>query len=75
MSTLNEAIHMKLHRKNCPYIKDCEHLVTKQFFIQVCSTPQYPACINYARRMDEAKRPIEWLTHLATYQSQHILDE
>lgn len=54
-----------LHGRHCPFLKGCEHMVTKHYFLHICDTSIYTRCQHYAIRARELNTPINWLQKLA----------
>lgn len=54
-----------LRGRHCPFLKGCEHTVTKHYFLHICDTSIYTRCQHYAIRAGELNTPLGWLQKLA----------
>ena len=59
--TLGESMRDELKRKKCPNLNQCIHIVTHDFFNNICTKPKYLACLFYAKSIDETETPMTWL--------------
>ena len=71
MSTFSEALQEKFSRKECPFLFNCNIEITRDFFIRVCKTPDYPRCQFFANRVGELHVPLTWLQKLAVDQAMY----
>ena len=72
MSTLSETLQQKFGRADCPYIHECEVMVTKDFFTRVCNTAAYVNCHHFAKTVGELRTPMAWLQKIAIDQDKVI---
>ena len=66
---LTPVVVYKLYKRgklrNCPMLKKCSYQVTKKYFVTVCNSISYYACVHYAKKRKELLTPINWLKKLA----------
>jgi hypothetical protein len=46
-------------------LKKCAKQVTKKYFVTVCNSNSYSACVYYAKKRKRLLTPINWVKKLA----------
>jgi len=62
---MNSKETVRRKGQGCPFLKSCGVKVTKDFFIRVCMTSGYVNCHHFAKKIDDLRKPIEWLQKMA----------
>ena len=58
----------RYRRVRCPLLAECQHKVTREYFLRICMGGGYKSCNHYAERMGELRIPIQWLQKVAVEQ-------